>query len=288
MRTSADAVAEPKHAPCVVDVNHRERRVVLRVTGHEDAAHREAPHAWQDAGRRDPGLRRDQGDRGADRGVEPARQPAPEQNVEPARREALEFAFDEIVAELGHLRLATGKHAANHRAPNPRCMRQHRLRLDERGGTDHFGVVRGCPGKRLPAFERAVVRGDGRVRRDAENALAQLTLETVHDRDHRDQGGGAEGDPDHRREADERNEVVAPLRPRIAQADADFVGCEHGPDSGRGMCWHVSVCVGPRGEKIVPGRRPDRFNPAALPTPAPMARAAGSARVRGNEGVALG
>ena len=65
------------------------------------------------------------------------------------------------------------------------------------------------------------------VRRDREDAVAQLLLEAVHHRQHDDQRGDAERDARHRRQRDERDERVAAgaaARARVAQADDELVG----------------------------------------------------------------
>ncbi len=65
------------------------------------------------------------------------------------------------------------------------------------------------------------------MRGDAEDARAQLLLETVHHRKHDDQRRNPERDAEHRYKGDEGNESVAPLRALaragVAQADEEFI-----------------------------------------------------------------
>ena len=65
------------------------------------------------------------------------------------------------------------------------------------------------------------------MRRDREDAVAQLFLKAVHHRDDDNQSGNAERDPEHRYGGDERYEAVAARAAtgaEIAQADEQFVG----------------------------------------------------------------
>ena len=66
------------------------------------------------------------------------------------------------------------------------------------------------------------------MRCNAEDARAQLLLESVHHRKHDDQRRDAECDAEHRGEGDEGDEMVAPLRPRVAQPDVKLVGLQAG------------------------------------------------------------
>ncbi len=61
------------------------------------------------------------------------------------------------------------------------------------------------------------------VRGDAEDARAQLLLEAVHHRQHDDQRRHAEADAEHGNQRDEGDEVVAPLCPRVAEPDPEFI-----------------------------------------------------------------
>jgi len=57
------------------------------------------------------------------------------------------------------------------------------------------------------------------VRSHAQDTVAQLGLEAVHHREHGDQRGDAQGDPQDGGEGDEGNETRAALGPRVAQAN---------------------------------------------------------------------
>jgi hypothetical protein len=57
------------------------------------------------------------------------------------------------------------------------------------------------------------------MRGHAQDALLDLFVKTVHHRQHDDQRNDAEHDPEHRDQRDERDEMITPFRPRVAQTD---------------------------------------------------------------------
>ena len=68
------------------------------------------------------------------------------------------------------------------------------------------------------------------MRHHAENTTAQLLLETVHDRQHHDQGHDTEGDAEHRDQRNERDEVITALGSGVAQPDKYFQRQFHARD----------------------------------------------------------
>ena len=62
------------------------------------------------------------------------------------------------------------------------------------------------PFHRFPVLQPFPEFTDGGVRSHSENALSQLLLETVHDREHRDQCRDPERDPEHGGQGNKGNE----------------------------------------------------------------------------------
>ncbi len=116
----------------------------------------------------------------------------------------------------------------------PRTMRaaigvargQHRLPEHVRRGGLDVRLAHRERGDPLPVGELRHA-ADLDVRRDRQDAVAQLLLEPVHHRQHDDQRRDAEHDARHRDQRDERDEGVAARAlagARVAQADGQFVG----------------------------------------------------------------
>jgi hypothetical protein len=79
-------------------------------------------------------------------------------------------------------------------------------------------------GHLFPVGHLAVRPADLHVRDHRQDAAAQFGLKAVHHRQHDDQRRHAQRDAEHRNQRNEGNEMIAPFRPRIAQADHQFVG----------------------------------------------------------------
>ena len=73
-----------------------------------------------------------------------------------------------------------------------------------------------------------------------QDAAGQFLLEPVHHREYGDQGQYPDGNPQHRYQGYERNKMIAPLGPDVAQSDECFERVEH----------RVSI-LGVRGDRIV-------------------------------------
>ncbi len=80
---------------------------------------------------------------------------------------------------------------------------------------------------RPPVGDRPPVRAQGRMRREAEEAGAQLGFEAVHDRNHGDQGQNAQGDAKQRHPGDEGDEKTVLACQRISQAHENWKGLKH-------------------------------------------------------------
>jgi hypothetical protein len=119
-------------------------------------------------------------------------------------------------ADVGDRVLARRVDAAHEHAAVDVAGRQHRLAGDERRGAGHARVAERRLRDALPVGERGHAAHLD-VRRDRQDAVAQLLLEAVHHRQHDDQRGDAERDAGHRDQRDERDERVAPepLRARV-------------------------------------------------------------------------
>ena len=89
------------------------------------------------------------------------------------------------------------------------------------------------------------------MRSQRDQPVAQLALESVHDRDDRDQRRDAEADAEHRDPADERDEETLPPGADIAQADEHGQRVEHrglaARQSAQGYPAHRPICTRGRG-----------------------------------------
>ena len=211
----------------VLHVHDGKAGVVFLHAGLENADDGEPLEPWQRADRRHAEFRREHGDVIAD--VEPAerlRELLAEHDAETAGGEIGQFAAHHALVDFRYVRFEIRHHAADQRARIARTL-QHRFALDVRRRAEY---VRIClrPIERVgPVAHGFADARDRRMRNHAEDAVLELLVEAVHHRDHGDQRRYADRDAEDRHQRDERDEMVAPLRPRIAQADEDFEGSEH-------------------------------------------------------------
>jgi hypothetical protein len=146
-----------------------------------------------------------------------------EDDAELARLEQLHRAAAHVAVEVGDLLLGLRQHAAHQRPAHRLVEGQHALGGDVGRRRQHLPVLARLLGHLLPGRQLAAATGDLHVGSDAEDARAQLLLETVHHRQHDDQRGDAQRDAAHRDQRDEGDEVVAPLGAGVAQADEEFI-----------------------------------------------------------------
>ena len=90
-----------------------------------------------------------------------------------------------------------------------------------------------------PVVEGAAEACDGGVRGHSENSAPKLPFESVHDGQHRDEGGDPKGNAQNGDEADEGDESDALLRPQVTEPDREFQRPDHGRSaaSGRRTTW---------------------------------------------------
>ncbi len=127
--------------------------------------------------------------------------------------------------KIGHAIFLRRQNAAHQYALHLPVERQHALLLHVGRGRDHTRMARDAIHRLLPVFHFAIGAGNLRVRSHAENARAQLLLETVHHRQHDNQRRHAERQAQHGNQRDEGNEAIAAARlagGRVAQPDQRF------------------------------------------------------------------
>ena len=154
-------------------------------------------------------LRRHEHDAIADFDAECLRERPPEHDAVLPGRRSSSLPLDHAARKSADLALVLGHHAADHGARDVRAVHEHAPgpRCTARGA---HSPVYAATSMRVCASPRAALEAaDRRVRGHAEDALAQLVLETVHHRQHDDQHRDAEREADHRNAADERDEAVA-------------------------------------------------------------------------------
>jgi len=111
-------------------------------------------------------------------------------------------------------------HSAQQCTAHQGAAREHGFALNVRCDTEYvfgFGDPRA---QRTPVLAQCAIQaGNSGMRRHAQDAPANFTLEAVHHREHGDQHRHTERDSQQRTEADEGNEAVAAARTDIAQTD---------------------------------------------------------------------
>ena len=230
LQPDAAGIGQPVQLLRVLDVDERQPAVELEHADFENAADVERLEARQRACRRDHALRRDGDDRIADAQAERARELRAEHDVEAARRQRGELAALHVAADVGDSVFLRRHHAAEDRAAIGVAGGQHRLPEHVRCGCDHARVAL----RHLDHGRGILELGESAyldMRRDGQDARAELLLESVHHRQHDDQRSDAERDARHRDQRDERDERVAARAlagTRVPQADGQFVGRQSG------------------------------------------------------------
>ena len=190
------------------------------------------------------------------------RQRAAEDDAVTAASEVLQAARHQVLGEAGGGALLLRQHSAHVGPRHGRAVRKHRLALD----VGHRGLHAALPAHhglhRTPVGQCAVEPRDGGVGCDREDAVAQLALEAVHDREHDDQRGDPEHQAAHRHEGDERDEAAPMRRAQVARADQPLVGAHT-----------VTRTAAPRRARYAPrgspGRRSRWRSAAVLPERSP-------------------
>jgi hypothetical protein len=156
---------------------------------------------------------------------------AAEHDAEFTRHQLVERALLRGGGNVGDLGFELGHDAAHQRALHVFAARNERLRGNEGGGADDFGVLAGgCRDGVDVGQGLAVARKYFDVRHHAEHAVAHFLLEAVHYAEHDDQRRHPQCDAEHRHAGDEGDEAVAPCRPacaRIAPAELQFIRKSH-------------------------------------------------------------
>ncbi len=122
--------------------------------------------------------------------------------------------------------LEFGQDAVQQRAGQRASAGKHHLHFDVRRRSLNTIKSRHIRDDLVPR-DRLGQRLDCRVSGQAEQTLAQLSLESVHHRQHDDQRRDAQCDADDGRGTDERCELVRALRAQVAQPDEGRHGTHH-------------------------------------------------------------
>ncbi|MCY1530400.1 hypothetical protein D9M68_655850 [compost metagenome] len=209
----AGGAAVAEHAGGVLVVDEGQRGIVFIVAGRENAHHGELAHARGEAGRADRALRRHHQQRIAQLHAHAVGQLVAQHHAEAARLQVGELARDHLPGQVRHIAFGLRIDSAHLHAPQSLPAHQHALRRHERRAGLDFRVLLGRRGKLLPFFQHAFRHGpwdiELNVRQHRQHAVAHFFLETIHDRQHDDQGGDAQRDARHGTGGDERDEAIA-------------------------------------------------------------------------------
>eukprot|EP01022_Parablepharisma_sp_SALTPOND_P029462 TRINITY_DN735_c0_g1_i1.p1 TRINITY_DN735_c0_g1~~TRINITY_DN735_c0_g1_i1.p1 ORF type:complete len:1397 (+),score=453.90 TRINITY_DN735_c0_g1_i1:9191-13381(+) len=209
----------------ILHLDEGQRGIELVVTSLEDARHGELLQARQHARRGHLPLRRDQGDLVAQAHAQAARQLATDDDIEFTGLERIETALLDLLGHIRDLGFFLGHDTAHHHAAQGVVARDHGLCRHVGGRAQHFLVLEGLFGHRLPIMHGAGSVEHLDMRQHREHAVADFLLEAVHDREHHDQRGHAQRDAGHGNEGNEGNEAIAAAAlagPRIADTDQPF------------------------------------------------------------------
>ena len=190
-------------------MDQREPVVVLEHADLEQAHDVEALDPRQGAGWRHRSLRADDHDAVADANAERTGELGTQNDAEFARFKIAESARTHVAADVGDGVFERRIDAADQRTPVDVAGGQHCLAQYVGGGRHDMRIAAGLPRHVFAVADATVEPDDLDVRRDGQNAIAQLILESVHDRQHDDQRRDAKRDAGHGGERDERDESVA-------------------------------------------------------------------------------
>ncbi|MNN22259.1 hypothetical protein D3C81_1356100 [compost metagenome] len=208
-----------RHARGIADVDQRQRAVQLGADL-EHADHGEALEPREHPGRRHRGLGQDEGQLVTDIDAETAGGDLADDDAELAALQIVQVTLDHMLVDDRDALLRLRQHRIDQHRLHPATVGEHALQLAERRHRSDLGMLGHLGGQRLPVVDR-LVAGDGGVRHHAEDARAQLAVETVHHREHQDHHQHPEGETDHRGEGNERDEVVATFGTRVTHTDKD-------------------------------------------------------------------
>ena len=171
-----------------------------------------------DADRRDIALRDHEHDPVADARAELIRQRLAEDHPKSPGDQIAQSAREQVRPEVGDAALRIRQNPAHQDAGGIAAVSHHRLLLDIGGGGEHAGKARDLIDLRPPIRDAPLQTGDGGVRREAQNARAQLLFETVHDRQHDDEHRDSQGEPEDRDARDQGHESAPGGGAQIPQA----------------------------------------------------------------------
>jgi hypothetical protein len=144
-----------------------------------------------------------------------------------SRLEVGKLALAHRTGQGRYLRLHLRIDAAYHGTAHIRRTAQHGVGVEVRGSTDQLlGAVESAYDL-APVRDRRTAGVETSMRRCAQQAVAKLRAETVHDRQHHDQYRNAQCHARQGHPGDERNEKTVLTGQRIAQAHENWNGLKH-------------------------------------------------------------
>ena len=191
-------------------MNVGQRGVQLRPDGKE-THDRETFHARKDPCRRHGRLGQDHRNAVADLSAEVAGQNIPQHDAELARLQVIQRTGHHVLPDNGHLVFPGRIHPVDQQTMHLPPGRRHALRLRIRR-CGHHGRMFECTCRHLlPVHEWRPPLLDHGVGYGAQNALSQLPVKPVHDRQHRNQNQHAQNQSNHGGEGNERYEMIIAL-----------------------------------------------------------------------------
>ena len=138
-----------------------------------------------------------------------------------------QVARQQMRRQVDDARLVLRQHAAQQDAGGLAGAGHHRLLFDVGRRGEHAGEMRDFVDLRAPIRDAALETRNGRMRRQAQDARAQLLLEAVHHRQHHDEHGDADDEAEDRDARDEREKAALRRCAQIPQTEKTLVPVAH-------------------------------------------------------------
>src|SRR5262245_18465405 len=204
-------------------MHEREARIELEMIHLENAYDRELPHPRHDPGGRDLPLWRHHDDPIARCGAQRGGELASKNDAELTRFEGVQAAVTHVLADLGDFLFLFRHDSPNEDAMHFGSVGEQALARNKRRRRYDLRMAGRHGLHLLPVGELPSHPADLNVRGDRQYPGADLALKTVHDRQHRDERGHAEGDADNGNRRNKGDDAGALTRTRIAQSNEELV-----------------------------------------------------------------